>query len=147
MIVHGCPCVKTKTKKFCRAVCRMGQPVRLLPDCSWCALGLSVSIGKLDCAIIFTKGLLAPSDVSRSQIRVDSWRAYEAAEVSLAYSATSSVSAKGHSSSTHCSLQRKLAAIASCSSSGREYLWLLSVQIVSPSLNGTVSPARAMLTF
>src|SRR2546421_285985 len=49
---------------------------------------------------------------------------------------TSSVSAKGHSSSTHCSLQRKLAAIASCSSSGREYLWLLSVQMVSPSQIG-----------
>src|SRR5437667_8135120 len=62
------------------------------------------------------------------------------------YSAISRFSANGHLSSIHCAWQRKPVANASCRISWREYLWLLSVQIVSPSSNETLRSAAGMLT-
>ena len=62
------------------------------------------------------------------------------------YSATSRFSAKGHSLSIHCASQRNPAICAVWNISSAEYLWLLSVQMVSPSRNSTVRSAPEMFT-
>jgi hypothetical protein len=62
------------------------------------------------------------------------------------YSATSRFSAKGHCLSIHCASQRKPVLLAMETTSGNEYLWLLSVQMVSPSLNLTESSATGIFT-
>src|SRR5580692_12020657 len=62
------------------------------------------------------------------------------------YSAMSKLSANGHSPSTHCASQRNPAFPAIWKTSSGEYLWLLSVQIVSPSRNSTLNAAAGMFT-
>src|SRR3984957_11991892 len=62
------------------------------------------------------------------------------------YSAISRFSANGHCSSIHCASQRKPAMRAMENTSSGEYLWLLSVQIVSLSRNSTTSSAAGIWT-
>src|SRR6266481_10027001 len=62
------------------------------------------------------------------------------------YLATNKFSAKGHSWSIHCALQKKPVSLAMCDSSWGQYLWLLSVQMVSPSANETLNCARGIVT-
>src|SRR5258708_8355103 len=63
------------------------------------------------------------------------------------YSATSKLSAKGHCSSTHCARQRKPAFRAKWETSPVVYLWLLSLQMVSPSPNSTTNPPFHIVTY
>ena len=55
----------------------------------------------------------------------------------LPYLPTNRFSANGHSASIHCASHRKPASSAIWNISFAEYLWLLSVQIVSPFRNST----------
>src|SRR5437870_5235608 len=62
------------------------------------------------------------------------------------YSASSRLSANGHSSSIHWASQRKPVFLASSQTSLAAYLWLLSVQMVSPARKLTTRPARRIFT-
>src|SRR5579863_1817615 len=62
------------------------------------------------------------------------------------HSATSKLSAKGHSVSTHCESQRKPLRRAIAEISSARYLCELSVQMVSSFKKGTVQPARGIVT-
>src|SRR4029079_10646766 len=54
--------------------------------------------------------------------------------------------ANGHFSSTHCACSAKPDALASSATLCRVYLWLLSVQIVSPAAKSTVKSLARIVT-
>ena len=66
--------------------------------------------------------------------------------MSATYSAINRFSANGHCSSIHCASQRNPALRAVSTISWAEYLWLLSVQMVSPSANSTTTSDSGILT-